>query len=96
MPVPVEAAANIQISTCSPNFLIQESVETMGGFHARILKEPLIWEEGYILPPTKPGLGVELDEDVISQYSYQGNDTSIDVYDDQPYVGKALRPLIDK
>jgi galactonate dehydratase len=93
---PIEAAANIQISACSPNFLIQESVETMGGFHARILKNPLIWENGYILPPTKPGLGVELNEDVIRQYPYQGNDTSIDVFDDQPYVGRALRPLRNK
>ena len=23
---------------------------------------PIDWEDGYILPPTNPGLGVELDE----------------------------------
>jgi galactonate dehydratase len=93
---PIEAAANIQLSTCSPNFLIQESIETMAGFHAEILKEPLQWEEGYIIPPKKPGLGVELDEDIISKYLYQGSDTSIDVFDNQPYVEKALRRVIDK
>ena len=69
---PIEAAANIQIGTCSPNFLIQESIETFGGFHAEILKEPLQWEDGYIIPPTKPGLGVELDEEVAARHPYEG------------------------
>ncbi len=31
---PIEGAANIQLGLCSPNFLIQESIETWGGFHA--------------------------------------------------------------
>jgi galactonate dehydratase len=69
---PVEAIANIQIDTCSPNFLIQESIETWGGFYAEILKEPIRWEEGYIIPPTKPGLGIELNEEVIKQHPYTG------------------------
>lgn len=67
---PIEAAANIQIDTCSPNFLIQEGIETFGGFHAEILKEPIQWEDGYIIPPTKPGLGVELNEEVATKHPY--------------------------
>ncbi len=70
---PIEAAANIQLATCSPNFLIQESIETFGGFYAEILKEPINWEQGYIIPPKKPGLGIELDEAVASRYPYTGN-----------------------
>ncbi len=69
---PIEAAANIQLATCSPNFLIQESIETFGGFHAEILKEPIQWQDGHIIPPTKPGLGVELDEDVAAANPYDG------------------------
>ncbi|MCH2572457.1 MAG: mandelate racemase/muconate lactonizing enzyme family protein [Planctomycetes bacterium] len=69
---PVEAAANIQIGTCSPNFLIQESIETFGGFYGDILKEPIQWQDGYIIPPTKPGLGVELDEEVAARHAYSG------------------------
>ncbi len=30
------------------------------------------WEDGYIIPPTKPGLGVELDEDVAAKHPYTG------------------------
>jgi 2-dehydro-3-deoxyphosphogalactonate aldolase len=67
---PIEAAANIQIDTCSPNFLIQESIETCDGFFAEILKEPIQWEDGYIIPPTRPGLGVELDEEVAARHPY--------------------------
>jgi galactonate dehydratase len=69
---PIAAAADIQLSACSPNFLIQESIQTMGGFHAAILKQPLSWEAGYILPPTGPGLGVELNEEVAAQHPYTG------------------------
>jgi len=76
---PIEAAANIQIDTCSPNFLIQESIETFSGFHAKILKEPIQWQDGYIIPPTKPGLGFELNEEILKQYPYDGNKSGIDV-----------------
>lgn len=78
---PVEGAANIQIDTCSPNFLIQESIETWGGFHAEILKEPIKWEEGYIIPPSKPGLGIELNEEVANKHPYHGTSTSLDMRD---------------
>ena len=61
-PWPVVGAANIQLSACIPNFLILESIETWEGFHARILKQPVRWEKGYVIPPEAPGLGVELDE----------------------------------
>jgi 2-dehydro-3-deoxyphosphogalactonate aldolase len=61
---PVAAAATVQIDACSPNFLIQECIQTFGGFHGEILKKPLRWEEGYLIPPTEPGLGIELNEDV--------------------------------
>ena len=67
---PVEVAANIQVDVCSPNFLIQESIHKFDGFHATILKKPIQWEDGYILPPTDPGLGIELDEEVAEAHPY--------------------------
>ncbi len=67
---PLEGAANVQLDACSPSFLIQESIEMWGGFHAEILKEPMRWEKGYILPPTKPGLGIELNEEVAEAHPY--------------------------
>jgi 2-dehydro-3-deoxyphosphogalactonate aldolase len=67
---PIEGAANVQISACSPNFLILESIQTWGGFHAEILKKPIRWEEGYVIVPDSPGLGVELDEEVAARHPY--------------------------
>ena len=70
---PIVGAANIQIATCSPNFLILESIETWGGFHTEILKSPIRFEEGHVIPSTDPGLGVELNEDVARANPYTGN-----------------------
>jgi len=69
---PVVGAANIQIATCSPNFLILESIENWGGFHSEILKTPIRVEDGHVIPPTAPGLGVELNEAVAAANPYTG------------------------
>ncbi|MFM0742048.1 mandelate racemase/muconate lactonizing enzyme family protein [Paraburkholderia xenovorans] len=66
---PIGAAASIQLAICTPNFLIQESIGTWDGFHAKILKKPIQWENGYIIPSQEPGLGVELDMDVVRAHS---------------------------
>ena len=65
---PIAGAANIQLDVCSPNFVMQEGIEHWDGFHAEILKEPIKWEKGYIIPPTKPGLGVEPNEKVMNKH----------------------------
>lgn len=70
---PIVAAANIQLSACSPNFLILESIRRFDGFHAELLKTPLRWENGYVVVPGTPGLGVELDEDVARAHPWTGS-----------------------
>ncbi|MAV26388.1 MAG: isomerase [Gammaproteobacteria bacterium] len=69
---PIEAAANIQVDTCSPNFFIQESIGKFDGFHAEILEKPITWEDGYIIPSTEPGLGVILNESVAEAHMMEG------------------------
>jgi 2-dehydro-3-deoxyphosphogalactonate aldolase len=76
---PIEGAANIQLAACSPNFLILESIQTWGGFHAQILKKPVRWEEGYVIPPTEPGLGVELNEEVAARHPYDGKELHLEM-----------------
>ncbi len=70
---PIEALANIQLSTCIPNFLILESIRTFGGFHAELLSTPIRWEDGYVIPPTGPGIGADLNEDVARAHPYTGS-----------------------
>ncbi len=76
---PVVGAANIQLSTCSPNFLILEGIERWQGFHAEVLVKPIRWESGYVIPPTEPGLGVELNEAVLARHPYRGNALHLDM-----------------
>ncbi len=62
---PVAFAAALQLNTCSPNFLIQEYNYT--DLHSEILLDPIRYENGFISPPTGPGLGIELNEKVIQR-----------------------------
>ena len=71
---PVVGAANIALATCSPNFLILESIGDWSGFHAQLLRTPIRWEGGYVIPSTEPGLGVELNEAVALAHPYTGTD----------------------
>ncbi|MGO1120463.1 mandelate racemase/muconate lactonizing enzyme family protein [Rhodovibrionaceae bacterium A322] len=72
-------AANIQVAACSPNFLILEGIERWDGFHADILKKPIQWEEGYVITPTEPGLGVELNEEVARAHPYEGTELHLEM-----------------
>jgi galactonate dehydratase len=76
---PVVGAANIQLATCSPNFLILEGIERWDGFHAQILRKPIRWSEGFVIPPTEPGLGVELNEEVALRHPYKGTALHLDM-----------------
>jgi len=70
---PVEWAANIQLAANIPNHLITEMIQTGGDFHLQLIKNSIKWEEGYIIPPTGPGLGIEFNEDLARAYPYTGN-----------------------
>jgi len=76
---PIVGAANIQLATCSPNFLILEGILDWGGFHSELLKTPITWDHGYVIPPTASGLGVELDEEVARAYPYTGDGLHLDM-----------------
>lgn len=79
---PIAAAADIQLSSCIPNFLIQESILTWGGFHAEVLKSPLQWQDGYIIPPKAPGLGVELNETAVANHPYSGDKLHLEMVEE--------------
>jgi 2-dehydro-3-deoxyphosphogalactonate aldolase len=79
---PIVGAANIQLSACSPNFLILEGIEQWGGFHAKILKTPIVWQDGYVIPPDAPGIGVELNEAVAEAHPYSGDRLQLRMQDD--------------
>jgi 2-dehydro-3-deoxyphosphogalactonate aldolase len=65
---PIAHAAAAHLSFSCPNFLIIETIQT--DFHDAILHKRLTWEAGYLLAPTEPGLGIELNEAVIRAHPY--------------------------
>ena len=76
---PVVAAANIQIATCSPNFLILESIGTFDGPYMLPLKSTIEWQDGYVIPASAPGLGIELDDEAIHAHPFDGMDLHLDM-----------------
>jgi L-alanine-DL-glutamate epimerase-like enolase superfamily enzyme len=71
---PVGAAASIQLAAATPNFLIHEAIMDFGGFHAEVLRTKLDFEDGWLIPSERPGLGIELDLDVIAAHEgYDGD-----------------------
>ncbi|MCB0972700.1 MAG: mandelate racemase/muconate lactonizing enzyme family protein [Acidimicrobiales bacterium] len=71
---PIVAAANIAIAVGIPNFAILEAIEDFGGFHAELLAQPIRWEDGYVIPSDRPGLGHDLDEEVARAHPYEGDE----------------------
>jgi len=88
---PIVGAANIQLSACSPNFLIMEGIEQWGGFHADILTTPFSWEDGHVIVPTAPGIGVELDETVAEANPYTGDRLQLRMGDEPATIRKESR-----
>lgn len=68
---PVATAVNVQFAACTPNFLILEYNPDDRGPRSELLKEPLVVKNGYIEISDKPGLGVELNEDVFEKYPFK-------------------------
>lgn len=79
---PVVGAANIQLAACSPNFLILEGIGKWDGFHAEILKDPIRWQDGYVIVPEAPGLGVELNEAVAEAHPYESTQLHLEMSDE--------------
>jgi galactonate dehydratase len=65
---PVITAAALQIDANIPNFLVQESIYKSRDFFDDIVKEPFEWKEGDLIPPDRPGIGIELDEKKLEKY----------------------------
>ena len=70
---PVCAAVSAQLGACIPNFYIQESFEVQASTDIAmdIVDEPVVPVDGYVLVPTRPGLGIDLDWDRLAGHPYE-------------------------
>ena len=70
---PIVGAANAQLAASIPNFLILEGIKQWDGFSADVLKTPLQWQDGFLIVPKTPGLGVELNCEFAAAHPYNGD-----------------------
>ncbi|MDU8913879.1 mandelate racemase/muconate lactonizing enzyme family protein [Aestuariicoccus sp. MJ-SS9] len=76
---PLEWAANVHLAASIPNLLIAETIETP--FHNALIRNAIRIEDGYILPPEAPGLGIEVDEALARAHPYTGAGLHLEMQD---------------
>lgn len=65
---PVATTVNVHFAASTPNFFILEYHPDDVAPRKDLLKEPLMVKNGYIDVPTKPGWGIELNEEAFRHY----------------------------
>jgi galactonate dehydratase len=69
---PVSTAACLQLAACIPNFVLQEyPLGELEPPKSEIIKSPLKLENGYLIVPDAPGIGIELAPEAAERYPYQ-------------------------
>lgn len=74
---PVMNAMTLHLSAAIPNFKTFETVAIDVPWRRELVREDLQFVDGALIVPTKPGLGVELNEDACGRYPYTPYDLPI-------------------
>ncbi len=68
---PISSAACLQVNLACPNFGVQEQPRKTGTVLTDVVPVQPVWEDGYLLPPELPGLGIEFDREAAKKHPYQ-------------------------
>ena len=68
---PVATAVNVHLVATLPNFLILEYHPDDEAPRRDLIDEPMVLKNGYLELPTRPGLGLELNEDAFPRYPFR-------------------------
>lgn len=68
---PVANAATLQIAACTPNFYLLETMFSDVPHRREITDEKIVFKNGMMQIPDKPGLGIDINEDAIVKYPYE-------------------------
>ena len=61
---------NVHTAFAAENTAILEVAPSYGPLHSEIIGESFIMKDGYIYPPEKPGLGIELSDKTKEKYPF--------------------------
>ena len=67
---PISTAACVQLDACIPNFALQEYTGESEPPKSDLLVEPIKLEDGFLIVPDGPGLGVELNESALTAHPF--------------------------
>jgi L-alanine-DL-glutamate epimerase-like enolase superfamily enzyme len=71
----IQNAVTLQLDAVIPNFLIQESLyDVFPNWKKQLIKDQTPVEDGHSSVPTKPGLGVEVDEKILNEHAATGQE----------------------
>jgi galactonate dehydratase len=73
---PVAVAAHVQLGMCTPNWEAQEHRPPAGPEWTDVVDEIIPVRDGYLIPPDRPGLGIELDDSGLARYPPTSADLS--------------------
>jgi galactonate dehydratase len=69
---PVSTAACLQLAACIPNFALQEYPRgELEPPKSEIIQTPLRVEDGFLIIPDTPGIGIELAPDALNRHPYR-------------------------
>jgi galactonate dehydratase len=68
---PIATAVAVHFAFATPNWLIQESISSDVPWRDEVLDQPLAIHDGSIAPPTRPGIGVEINEQAAARYPFK-------------------------
>ena len=72
---PIQNAVTLQVDATIPNFLIQESFyDVFPEWKRQLIKDGTRVSKGRSEVPDKPGLGVEVDERILEEHSFKGQE----------------------
>ncbi len=67
---PVAGSAFLHLCLSTPNCVVQELPKRPGESMPDLVLNQPEWVDGYLLPPTAPGLGIEFNAEAIGKYPY--------------------------
>jgi galactonate dehydratase len=68
---PIATAAVVHFALATPNWLIQEAIANDVPWRNEVITNPIEVVNGYIDPPTRPGLGIDVDEQAAAKHPFQ-------------------------
>jgi D-galactarolactone cycloisomerase len=70
----VALAASVHLSAALKNCIVMELDYTYNPLREELLRDPFKMENGFLIPPDKPGLGIDMNDQALERYAFFGSE----------------------